>query len=1004
MVSKDRSPAQSELLSPRHRLECIEAVLDGLASAQTCDEAADTVAEIMPRALRARRAALGLRSGDGDGLVITRIYNAAWPRRLCSFHIAVSEDHALFRALKSRGPVIAEPRSFSDADDLSIIDLTATPGNTLIALPLQTATEPVGAILLSFASERGFSADEQGFLGMLARQCAVTLEHVRLLEQERAKCAELADSEAMYRQMVEFSPDAAFVHQDDKIVYVNKVFMDLLRIRSRDQIIGKPFSSFVHEDFRDRALLRSHRLENVGDFNPICESRWIAADGALIAIEVTAAFCHWEGRPAKMVIGRDVRKRVDAEQGLRRSEERFRSLAEATSLVIYASDSDGRLVEVNQAGLDFAGCTMDEIRGDGWTSLIHPEDLPGVMELWARAVSTRRHYNGVEYRLRRHDGVFRHFAARVVPVLEPDGSVREWIGACSDITDRKTIEEAVRKSEARLAEAQRVAQIGSWEYDPETGGVSWSNELCRIFQWNPAEGPPCPDRISESYHPDDRPLRDRMIGLALANGSDYSFDARIVVGGEIRWVNAVGRVVRDEDNRAARYVGTVMDITERKRAEEELARQKQELMQANTRLSEAIRRLEALATTDGLTDLKNHRAFQERLAEDCHRTTRYGVGLALIMLDIDNFKEFNDTFGHPAGDAVLKTVAQALVRATRASDFVARYGGEEFAIILPTSDGKESMAAAERYRRAIADIKWEKRPITASFGVSTFELGQSTPQALIDGADSALYLSKQRGRNCVSHSAEVESLRVGRRMFKPYDDLVQQIFANYGEISLNVENRIFDVLHSAYDDTVKGWATLLELRTKTASGAYARATDLITRLMRRLGMNEEEILYARWGALLHDVGKLAIPDHILFKEGPLTRDERRVFEQHPAIAYDMLSAIPFIRPALDIPYCCRERWNGAGYPRGLSGDEIPLPARLFAVVDAYDSLTTAPPHGRGWSRQNALRYIRKKAGTHFDPRAVDAFSALQETDVGLFVAVEAEASSSSPRKRRIVEH
>jgi diguanylate cyclase (GGDEF)-like protein/PAS domain S-box-containing protein len=190
----------------------------------------------------------------------------------------------------------------------------------------------------------------------------------------------------------------------------------------------------------------------------------------------------------------------------------------------------------------------------------------------------------------------------------------------------------------------------------------------------------------------------------------------------------------------------------------EMERHQAELVQANetvaaqyTELFEANKLLETLATTDSLTGLKNHRAFQQRLALDFERSIRYRTPLSLLLLDVDKFKQYNDTFGHPAGDEVLKKVAQILQSIARNTDIVARYGGEEFVIVLPETDDEGAAEAAERIREAIAGADWDKRIITASIGAASLRINTASPYMLIEEADKALYMSKEFGRNCVTH-------------------------------------------------------------------------------------------------------------------------------------------------------------------------------------------------------------------------------------------------------------
>ncbi len=185
-----------------------------------------------------------------------------------------------------------------------------------------------------------------------------------------------------------------------------------------------------------------------------------------------------------------------------------------------------------------------------------------------------------------------------------------------------------------------------------------------------------------------------------------------------------------------------------------------------------------------------------------------------------------------------------------------------------------------------------------------------------------------------------------------------------------------DELFKAYDSTIEGWSHALDLRDKETEGHTLRVTELTMKLARACGFSEGELVQVRRGALLHDIGKMGIPDRILLKEGPLTPEEWKVMRQHPVYAHEMLLPIEYLRPALDIPYCHHEKWDGTGYPRGLKGEEIPLIARIFAVVDVWDAVTSDRPYRPAWAREKALAHIKEQAGTHFDPHVVEVFLVL----------------------------
>jgi putative two-component system response regulator len=185
-------------------------------------------------------------------------------------------------------------------------------------------------------------------------------------------------------------------------------------------------------------------------------------------------------------------------------------------------------------------------------------------------------------------------------------------------------------------------------------------------------------------------------------------------------------------------------------------------------------------------------------------------------------------------------------------------------------------------------------------------------------------------------------------------------------------------LQKAYEETIEGWSKAMDLRDRETEGHSQRVTELTLRMARMFGINEEELPHLRRGALLHDMGKLGVPDTILQKPDTLTPEELDVMRKHPQLAYNMLYPIEYLRLAVNIPYCHHEKWDGSGYPRGLQGEEIPLAARLFAIVDVWDALTSDRPYRQAWTKEEALTYIHEQSGKHFDPRIVDVFLKLIE--------------------------
>jgi putative nucleotidyltransferase with HDIG domain len=206
-----------------------------------------------------------------------------------------------------------------------------------------------------------------------------------------------------------------------------------------------------------------------------------------------------------------------------------------------------------------------------------------------------------------------------------------------------------------------------------------------------------------------------------------------------------------------------------------------------------------------------------------------------------------------------------------------------------------------------------------------------------------------------------------------------------GDAAIAIDNAaLFDELQRsnveitlAYDRTLEGWSRALELRDRETEGHSQRVTEMTLELARALGMSEVELVHVRRGALLHDIGKMGVPDEILHKPGPLTDEEWEIMRRHPVYALELLSPIPYLKPALDIPAYHHERWDGNGYPNRLKGEQIPLAARIFAVVDVYDALLSERPYRPAWPEEKVINYLQEQAGHHFDPHVVEVFLRLR---------------------------
>jgi diguanylate cyclase (GGDEF)-like protein/putative nucleotidyltransferase with HDIG domain len=371
-----------------------------------------------------------------------------------------------------------------------------------------------------------------------------------------------------------------------------------------------------------------------------------------------------------------------------------------------------------------------------------------------------------------------------------------------------------------------------------------------------------------------------------------------------------------------------------------------------------------LALTDPLTGLGNHRHFHERLERELRHAQERRLPLTLCLVDVDDFKRVNDRFGHPAGDRVLERIATRL----RQTGEAFRLGGDEFALLLPGYDEHEAMTAAASVVERISALQVDQiGTVTVSAGVATAPVHAGERDELIRLADSALYWAKEYGKNRIrGYRPDVIELAELKRLASGPDRAAR--FRAAASLARAVDAR--DVYTGSHSQ---------------------RVAELAARTARRLGLPEEEVELTRLAASLHDLGKLAIPEEILRKPGPLTEPERIVLERHPQIGFRMLESLG-VDPVADWVLHHHERWDGSGYPDGLPGEQIPLGARIIFVADAYDAMTSERIYRRRVSSEQAVAELQRCAGSQFDPEIVDAFAAELAVEAPARAAITAVAS------------
>ncbi len=643
-----------------------------------------------------------------------------------------------------------------------------------------------------------------------------------------------------------------------------------------------------------------------------------------------------------MAIEADITERKRAEEALRRSEERFALAALGADEGLWDWDVRTDAVYYSARFAGFLGREGGEFEGtlEDWKSRLHPEDLDRVLSALASHFERRTPYDA-EYRLRVADGDYRWFHARGQAVWDEGGRAVRMAGTIGDITDRKRIELQLRLLQAAvenandvilITEAEPIDQLGprvvyvNQAFERATGysAAEILGKTPRILQ-GPGTNRETLDQLRKKL------TRWRPARVELLN---YAKDGREF------WGELNIRPVADATGFFTHWVSVQRDITERKLADlERRARNEGEVRDLNSRLEQRVLRLDALRQIDlaisGSLDLRLTLGIvlDQVLAQ-------LRVDAAVLLL----FGSHDQVLSHAAS----KGFRTDGITATR----------------LRPGEGYAGRAVLEDSPIKVPDLSRAESPFLRS--------------ELLVGEGFAAYYAIPlvakgiaRGVLEVYHRSPLELDRDAMAFFE----------ALAGQAAIAVDNatlfrdlqRSHAGLVAAYDATIEGWARALDLRDKETEGHTRRVTEKTVDLARSMGVDESEILAIRRGALLHDIGKLGIPDSILLKPGKLTEEEWQVMRRHPEYAFEWLAPIATLRPALDIPYCHHEKWDGTGYPRGLAGEQIPLAARMFAVVDIWDALRSDRPYREGWAEWRVLEHIRSLAGTHLDPAAVEAF-------------------------------
>lgn len=374
--------------------------------------------------------------------------------------------------------------------------------------------------------------------------------------------------------------------------------------------------------------------------------------------------------------------------------------------------------------------------------------------------------------------------------------------------------------------------------------------------------------------------------------------------------------------------------------------------------------------TDALTGVGSRRLLEDKLELEAARARRYRRPFAVAIIDLDNFKVINDVLGHAAGDLALRKVAACMKKQKRSLDVLARYGGDEFVVLMPETKADDAVSLLERLRASVQQIKLtENLPLTLSCGVTESLPDRNDSAAeVMRRADLALYEAKGAGRDCIKiwNQSMTERLRAGGIEVEKIKKLQRRIAG------------LSEKAEKTFIQSIWGLVQALEAKDVYAKRHSENVMQYAVGIAETMKIAPKQIAVIRRAAMIHDIGKIGIPDAILCKADRLTAHERTIIEQHPLIAVRILEKMTFLRREIVIVRHHHEKWNGRGYPDGLSKTSIPLGARIMAGADALDALTSPRSYRGSRCVAEAIKILADSSGHDFDPDVVKSIVAWVE--------------------------
>jgi PAS domain S-box-containing protein/putative nucleotidyltransferase with HDIG domain len=741
---------------------------------------------------------------------------------------------------------------------------------------------------------------------------------------DRKKAEEnLRESEERYRTLFAGMLDGVYRStHDGKFVDVNPAMLNMFGYESREEMLALDIAHDLYFAPEERnSLFLDTGQEKVDVF------RMKRKDGSEIWVEDHGRYVHDEEGNVIYHEGilRDVTERIRAEDALRRSESFTKSIVENEPECVKIVGKGGKLQYMNPAGLAMIEAdSLESLIGKSVYPIVDPNYQQAFADLTDRVLQGEQ--GTLQFEITGLKGTRRWLETHAVPLYDGSGNIIALLGLTRDITERMHAAEAVREAEKKYRSIFENAVEGIYQSSPEgrfhTVNPAFANMLG--FESPQEMINSVVDIAGQIYN--DSLRRQDFIQLFNKQDSISGFEYQMRrKDGRLIWVSENARLVRNADGEVQYYEGFLEDITARKQNEQ--------------RIDNQLKQLNALHAIDNAINSNfDLRTTLEVLLREVIAQLKADAACVLL------FNKDTHTLDYTAGRGFMSKATQHTK--------------------LSIGEGYAGRVILDRKTIHISDLTKTENRLTEALSHA--------------GENFIAYI----GSPLIAKGQIVGVLEIFQRSpLTPdmdwFDFLVMladqaAIAIDNAQLFENLQRSNFD-LTLAYDATIEGWSRALDLRDKETEGHTQRVTNLTIKLARQMGVPDSEILHIRRGALLHDIGKMGIPDSILNKPETLTFEEWEIMRQHTAYAYEMLSPITYLKQSLDIPRYHHEKWDGTGYPGGLKGEQIPLAARIFAVVDVWDALTSDRSYRSAWPKDKAIEYIQAESGKHFDPKVAKTF-------------------------------